>query len=808
MERLKENSKFNNIMIKRMLIVFLLCITAFLQAQTDTIKYSWPVQPLNSSHGINGTFCEFRNTLSSDHFHNAVDIGKADGEPVYACLDGVVYSKSTNGYNSYVNVKTTFGFQKKHITYYHVKPNPSLDVGDHVTAGVTVVGTIADGAGHVHLIERELINSSSSSLGTEINPIRKGGGLTPYNDNYTPVIHSSSLEFRRNNSSTKVDKNNLTGKVDIIIKVVERNGSYSSQTNNGTYLLGYRIWNADTTQIIYEPPDGGVKYKFDRKPLNEYVHKVFVKGIATLSNPVYWLTNGKGESYINENLIVNDSYLDTDQFPEGNYILQVFTEDTRDNYAEKYFNISITKNPPVLLSVENPDKRKSLRVTWGKFTLKNLKGYRLYGTNDTTLQNWYLIAGEDVFTKDLTEYTFNSPSQFNPSVPDDVKYFYLTYVDSNDVEGKRSDVYSRSVFEDSVNVPEVLIVDGFDRSGSGGSWAEPSHSFNTMYFNALEKYNVLIESCANDAVVQNKIELEDYDFVIWFTGDESRAENTFENPEQGKIALYLEHGGKIVITGDDIGYDLDQEHQYSEFSDTLFYRHYLKAHLVHTGNTLLTEANGVEGTVFQPLSLQFGKTYEEDSPDDIEPVNGADSVLIYNFLRNDNMHFRKGGIAYTGAFGTSNLVGQVIYISFALETLEQVQLNEFMESALRYFGVITGTRNSIPKIPWEFVLEQNYPNPFNPSTTINYTIPLTDILTNTFEQPDNGIPEQAGKGNVKVSLVVYDILGREVATLVNKIQAPGNYRIVFEANGLSSGIYFYQLRYGSKIATKKMVLLK
>ena len=772
-------------------ISFLFAIS--LNAQTDTIKYPWPVQPLNSSHGINGTFCEFRNTGSSDHFHNAVDIGKADGEPVYACLDGIVNSKRTNGTNSYINIKTVFGFRKKHLTYYHVVPNPSLDIGDSVKAGITVVGSIANGAAHVHLIERELISASSSSLGTEINPVRKGGGLTPYNDSYTPVIHSSSLEFRKNNSDVRIDKNSLNGKVDIIIKVEEKNGSYSTQANNGTYLLGYRIWNADTTQIIYEPPDGGVKYKFDRKPLNSYVHKVFVKGMATLSNPVYWLTNGKGESYINDNLVVNDGYLDTDQFPEGNYVLQIFTEDTRNNYTEKYFKIGITAEPPVLLSVENPDSKKSLRVEWQRVTLNTLKGYRLYGSNDTTLQVWYLVADEGVLTKDLTGYTLSSPAQFNPSVPVDAQYFYLTYVDSNGVEGKKSDVYSRSAFEDSLNIPEVLIVDGFDRHGNGGSWNEPSHSFNTMYFNSLKNFNLNIESCANDAVINGNVDLDNYDIVLWFTGDESRTENTFENTEQGKIALYLEHGGKILVTGDDIGYDLDLEHQYSEFSDTLFYRHYLKARLEHTGNTLLTQAQGVTATKFENLSLQFGKTYEEDSPDDIEPVNGADSILVYNYLRNDNLHFRKCGVAYTGTFGTSDLTAQMIYVSFALETLEQAQLNKFMERALQYFGVVTGIDQSKSRLPLEFVLHQNYPNPFNPSTVISYSIPVA---------------ERSGRLLQNVTLKIYDVLGREVSTLVNTKQKAGNYNVTFNASGLSSGIYFYQLRYGSRMKTKKMILLK
>jgi len=91
----------------------------------------------------------------------------------------------------------------------------------------------------------------------------------------------------------------------------------------------------------------------------------------------------------------------------------------------------------------------------------------------------------------------------------------------------------------------------------------------------------------------------------------------------------------------------------------------------------------------------------------------------------------------------------------------------------------------------EFKLYQNYPNPFNPSTTISYSIP----------------------GNVKsetanVKLDVYDILGNKVATLVNKLQTEGNYKIKFDASNFASGIYLYKLNYGSFMQTKKMLLIK
>ncbi len=95
-----------------------------------------------------------------------------------------------------------------------------------------------------------------------------------------------------------------------------------------------------------------------------------------------------------------------------------------------------------------------------------------------------------------------------------------------------------------------------------------------------------------------------------------------------------------------------------------------------------------------------------------------------------------------------------------------------------------------------FKLSQNYPNPFNPTTKIKYTIP-------TSENPLLG----GARGGL-VTLKIYDILGNEIATLVDKEQSTGEYEVEFDGNGLSSGIYFYQLKNEGFISTKKMILLK
>jgi len=99
------------------------------------------------------------------------------------------------------------------------------------------------------------------------------------------------------------------------------------------------------------------------------------------------------------------------------------------------------------------------------------------------------------------------------------------------------------------------------------------------------------------------------------------------------------------------------------------------------------------------------------------------------------------------------------------------------------FGNTDLTEEDILKL---YSLEQNYPNPFNPTTKIKYQLPKISFVT----------------------IKVYDVLGKEISTLVNEEKPAGNYEVELTGDGLPSGIYFYQLRAGNYIETKKMVLIK
>ena len=89
-------------------------------------------------------------------------------------------------------------------------------------------------------------------------------------------------------------------------------------------------------------------------------------------------------------------------------------------------------------------------------------------------------------------------------------------------------------------------------------------------------------------------------------------------------------------------------------------------------------------------------------------------------------------------------------------------------------------------IPTVYSLSQNYPNPFNPATTIEYQIPKQSL----------------------VKLTIFDLLGREITTLVNEQKGAGTYSVKFEASSLSGGVYFYKLEAGNFIQTRKLLFLK
>lgn len=127
----------------------------------------------------------------------------------------------------------------------------------------------------------------------------------------------------------------------------------------------------------------------------------------------------------------------------------------------------------------------------------------------------------------------------------------------------------------------------------------------------------------------------------------------------------------------------------------------------------------------------------------------------------------------------------IIYVAIAYGEQESEMLAA-LANAQQLYDTLTSVDNNENQILSDFYLNQNYPNPFNPNTIISWNVPF----------------------NIYQTLKVYDVLGNEVASLVNEYRTAGSYSINFNASNLSSGVYYYKLTAGDFSETKKMILVR
>jgi len=166
---------------------------------------------------------------------------------------------------------------------------------------------------------------------------------------------------------------------------------------------------------------------------------------------------------------------------------------------------------------------------------------------------------------------------------------------------------------------------------------------------------------------------------------------------------------------------------------------------------------------------------------EITPQTGYNSGNLW-------LHFGLGNAAIIDSVKVEWINGLTHYFT-NVSTDQNIAISET--------GNIIGLNAIGTSVPDKFTLYQNYPNPFNPSTKIKFNVPLL-----------RGVDAEGGRG-VFVKLIVYDILGREAAIVLNQNVMPGVYEINFNASGLTSGVYFYRLSVGSVYSeTRKMILLK
>jgi hypothetical protein len=447
-------------------------------------------------------------------------------------------------------------------------------------------------------------------------------------------------------------------------------------------------------------------------------------------------------------------------------------------------NDALPPDAPELKSVRVTPQGK-VEIQWYPALQGGLAGYRVIESMDGA--QWRdTIANESTVGPGDTSFTFSPPAGKG------ILYLRIVAVDTQstiNLEGNvdrvlsdPSDTYGACYGMTNT----ILLVDNFDRVGS---WPQKQHAFIRNFGDAIGSRWIGWEVAVNDAIESGDIRLEDYPIVIYMCGDDSDRDESVSNIELLRLQKYLQDGGYLFISGSEIGYDLARPGR----PDIALYNAILKSAYVGDDSGVRS-CVGVAGGPFDGVTFDFGAvtadTYVEEFPDYIAAINGGEASLYYQSTT------RVAAVTFAGYYGSTAVKpARLVYFAFPFETIyPQQSRSDVMKQVLVYFDVAVGVDLAAEsRMPFQFALRQNYPNPFNPKTSISYAIAGS---------------KEYGVGTMETKLVVYDLLGREVAVLVNERKAPGRYEVKFDAAGLATGVYFYRLTAGQYVECRKMILMK
>ena len=263
--------------------------------------------------------------------------------------------------------------------------------------------------------------------------------------------------------------------------------------------------------------------------------------------------------------------------------------------------------------------------------------------------------------------------------------------------------------------------------------------------------------------------------------------NSIDVDYDGNIIISSRHLDEItkidVTTGDIIWRFGGKQNQFSFINDTAKFSHQHSARRLSNKNILLFD-NGNYHSPQYSRAAEYRLDEQDKKAELVWEYKSSPSIFSTAMgsvqrLLNGNTLIGWGTAARTLSEVSPN--GTLLY-TLSLPAGQ----NSYRAFRFNLNSVITNTGYNSAAIPEKFTLLQNFPNPFNPSTNINYAIP---------------------KGS-NVKLTVFNLLGQEIATIVNKFQNAGSYSIKFDAGNLTSGIYFYKLEAGDFVEVKKMCLIR
>ena len=268
------------------------------------------------------------------------------------------------------------------------------------------------------------------------------------------------------------------------------------------------------------------------------------------------------------------------------------------------------------------------------------------------------------------------------------------------------------------------------------------------------------------------LDLSYFTMIAWAGGNSTPG---FYPDEVDNLESYLDQGGNLLLAAHNLGSDIFEAGGQSQFAQSFFNNYLHSIYVADFGGSYLL--NGVTGDpITNGLTIVINSVYTR-SPDEISLFDAFGTPIM-----------KFGPTSQISSIRADNGTHKVVYFGFSFEQINDLTLvDSLVKRSVNWLTAGIVLDNPVENYtPSSFNLEQNYPNPFNPATTISYSIPK----------------------EAKVSLIIYDVMGREIAELVNSRQSAGKYTVEFDASSSASGTYFYKLSADEFVSVKKMVLLK
>lgn len=307
-------------------------------------------------------------------------------------------------------------------------------------------------------------------------------------------------------------------------------------------------------------------------------------------------------------------------------------------------------------------------------------GYRIYGSaNGYGFDGGAYVAGGATTTFTMTGLD-----------PDAGPYFFKVVAVNAGGESVDSEVVAAAP---QVSAKKVLIVNGFDRldrtlnpiqTAAGGPIDRVRPRQSNSYDYAVQVAAAIrasapdlqVDATSNEFIISGAVNLADYAAVFWILGEESTANKTFDATEQTKVSAYLAAGGKLFLSGSEVGFDLE-----ASGNGASFYNNVLKADYV-ADDAATYNASGVAGSIFSGLSVIYDngtQFYNVDFPDRISPLGGATAALNYG----------SGGTAAI-QHADAGTGSQLVMLAFPFETIASAATrNAVMERVIDYFSLLS-----------------------------------------------------------------------------------------------------------------------